>query len=332
MSSVGRSRSLSLESFSTISSDSSFSSAVDVAPNTRHRLYFFNDTRSVIFQLDDGTQYKVHRYPLSKRSREFAAQYLSDADENAVKRLEGVSRRDFDRFMSLIYPTELGRCDIQTPEEWISILRLAKLWSFEALRVRALAELDNVHCSLVGSATDRIVLSREVDVPHWRLQAFEELCLMEEGPSFADVERLGLYAFFEVARIRENRLKATTSGSAAFDLREAVLNAGLAPPTSDPEHTRPPSCELPRAQHPAKQPPSTSKQAGENETTSRCTHAPNSMAPCPADKTYIDSSTARDGKYVCRPLRNLDEWRRARDQDFVAEHQTMTWRRCVGHP
>ncbi|KAL1740294.1 hypothetical protein HDZ31DRAFT_15666, partial [Schizophyllum fasciatum] len=161
-------------------------------------------------QLDDGTLYRVHRYLFERHSPAFAAQYLQaepNADPDGAVRLENVSCLDFDSLLLLMYPSELGACDLSTPQQWISILRLAKRWGFDSLRARALRELDNAAPAAIGTAVDRIMLARELEEPRWLLQALVQLCKAAECPSFADVERLGLRTFYELGRIRENKLK-----------------------------------------------------------------------------------------------------------------------------
>ncbi|KAL1729742.1 hypothetical protein EV714DRAFT_284748 [Schizophyllum commune] len=193
---------------------------------------FFLDSRTVEFVLDDGTLYRVFRYFFELHSPDFVAKHLSNDSSDPIK-LTGVSGVDFDRFLSLMYPSELAGCDVKIPSEWISVLRLAIKWSFPALRARAIKELEQI-----GSVIDKICVAREfgglalgegLDTMQWLLPAFVDACTTPKwlaSVSLDDAERLGASTILQVGRIREELRDA---GAGKFDVAAAIVEAGLAP-------------------------------------------------------------------------------------------------------
>ncbi|KAL1663710.1 hypothetical protein GGF50DRAFT_115802 [Schizophyllum commune] len=204
---------------------------------------FFLDPRTVEFVLDDGTLYRVFRYFFELHSPEFVAKHVLN-DSSGPVQLSGVSGVDFDRFLSLMYPSELAGCDVKTPSEWISVLRLAIKWSFPALRARAIKEIERI-----GNVVDKICVAREfgglelgegLDTQQhddelkalqlWLLPAFTEACTTPKwlaSISLDDAERLGAATILQIGRLREELRDAGTGGE--FGVGKAIRELGLAP-------------------------------------------------------------------------------------------------------
>ncbi|KAL1700673.1 hypothetical protein EV121DRAFT_182793, partial [Schizophyllum commune] len=173
-----------------------------------HPLYYLTDG-NLKLQVHDGTIYNVHRYFFDAYSSRFAEEYLSEVDlvdeeDHAIK-LSDVSRQDFDRFLSLIYPScvSLDVRDIHTADEWLSVLRLATRWSFGDLRALAIRELEPI-----ASAVDKVVIARELGKPEWLLPALVDVCMAPQWLNLEDAERLGIRTVVEVGRIREEMRNA----------------------------------------------------------------------------------------------------------------------------
>ncbi|KAL1760306.1 hypothetical protein FB107DRAFT_287130 [Schizophyllum commune] len=198
--------------------------------NTKKHNRFYMDPRTIQLVLDDGTLYRVFRQSFEEHSSAFATQYLADCSEGELIKLSGVSSVDLDRFLSLMYPSELATCELSTADEWISVLRLAHKWSFAALRTRAIREI-----KLVGTAVDRIVSAREFsdldELQEWLLPAFTETCTASDWlrtTTVDDAERLGAGTLLHIARIREDA-RQTTKKSSICAIERAIIAAGLAP-------------------------------------------------------------------------------------------------------
>ncbi|KAL1692488.1 hypothetical protein GGG16DRAFT_39753, partial [Schizophyllum commune] len=197
------------------------------APTRKHPRFYL-DSRTFEIKLGDGTLYRVFRQSFETHSTAFAAQYLGSSVEDDPIALSGVSAKDLDRFLSLIYPSELATCDLSTADEWLSVLRLAHKWSFPALRTRAIREIH-----LAGSAVDKIAAAREFadieELQGWLLPAFKEACTAPRWlrlASLQDAERLGAGTILAIARIRE---EARDAEEGMYDVERAIVVAGLAP-------------------------------------------------------------------------------------------------------
>lgn len=184
-------------------------------PDRASKLFYLSDG-NVQFELDDGTLYKVHRYFFDKHCPTFAAQYLQDGVQDVVKLL-GVRSVDFDRFLAMIYPSELGQCDIHTVDEWTSILRLATKWSMPALRALAIREIEPQ-----ASPVDKVVIAREFSLGEtWLAPAFTAICDAPKWIEYEDAQRLGLRTVVEIGRIREERPRGKAQKKS--DVSTAVL-------------------------------------------------------------------------------------------------------------
>ncbi|KAL1676953.1 hypothetical protein EV122DRAFT_291556 [Schizophyllum commune] len=201
--------------------------------NTKKHNRFYMDPRTIQLVLDDGTLYRVFRQSFEEHSSAFTTQYLADYSEDNPIKLPGVSSVDLDRFLSLMYPSELATCELSTADEWISVLRLAHKWSFAALRTRAIREV-----KAIGTAVDRIASAREFSdldkLQEWLLPAFTETCTASDWlqtTTVDDAERLGAGTLLHIARIREDARQTTTKSSICA-IERAIVAAGLAPATS----------------------------------------------------------------------------------------------------
>ncbi|KAL1759897.1 hypothetical protein FB107DRAFT_204180 [Schizophyllum commune] len=178
-----------------------------------HRFYLRDG--NVMFELDDGTMYNVHRYFFETHAPKFTEDHLGDPERSTPIKLAGVSSVDFQRFLSIVYPTKLGRCDIHTVDEWTSVLRLATKWSIDSLGELAIEEIKPK-----ASPFDKVTIAREFDLgPGWLLPAFVNICERPNWLNRDEAERLGLPTVVEIGRIREEaRMVGHT-----FDMLAAVL-------------------------------------------------------------------------------------------------------------
>ena len=88
--------------------------------------------------------------------------------------------------------------DLNTLDEWTSVLALATQWLFEGHRQRAITRLSHL-----GSAIDRIVLARRYDVPGWREDAYYQLCVRDEALTLEEGHRLGMEDVILLAELRQ---------------------------------------------------------------------------------------------------------------------------------
>ncbi|KAI5890033.1 uncharacterized protein SCHCODRAFT_02669241 [Schizophyllum commune H4-8] len=171
--------------------------------------------------LDDGTLYNVHRYFFETYAPNFPYEYLYNEGFAPIK-LPGVSSVDFQRFLTIIYPTKLGKYDIKTVDEWTSVLRLATKWSIESLRTLAAEEIVPQ-----ASPFDKVSVAREFELGRdWLVPAFVDICARPQWLNCAEAERLGLPTVVEIGRIRE---EVRTSGP-TFDVHAAIRASEILAP------------------------------------------------------------------------------------------------------
>ncbi|KAI4524608.1 hypothetical protein K525DRAFT_360816 [Schizophyllum commune Loenen D] len=151
----------------------------------------------------------------------FAIEYLPNGGTVPIK-LPGVSSVDFERVLSIIYPTKLGRCDIHTVDERTSVLRLATRCSIASLHDLAIEEIEPK-----ASPVDKVCVAREFDQgQNWLVPAFVDICSRSESLTRAEAERLGLPTVVEISRIRE---EVKASGTILAVLAAVCANEVLIP-------------------------------------------------------------------------------------------------------
>ncbi|KAL1725240.1 hypothetical protein EV714DRAFT_221734 [Schizophyllum commune] len=187
-----------------------------VIPAQAHRFYL--EDGNMKLKLDDGTFYNVHRHFLERHAPRFAELYLRGEQQDILE-IHDVSSIDFQRFLSIIYPSELGVCDIRTVDEWTSVLRLACKWSVISLRQVAIREIEPN-----ATPVDKIVLAREFGLGEaWLLPAFVALGKSSEPLEYEDAERLGLRTVLEIMRINREASRSSES----YDVEAAVRASGV---------------------------------------------------------------------------------------------------------
>ena len=87
--------------------------------------------------------------------------------------------------------------DLQTLEEWVSVLDLATRWEFEAVRQGAIARLQEI-----ASAVDRICIARQFDIEDWLKPTYIELCRRPSSLTLAENTKLGLETATLLADVR----------------------------------------------------------------------------------------------------------------------------------
>ncbi|TRM68903.1 hypothetical protein BD626DRAFT_2612 [Schizophyllum amplum] len=168
-------------------------------------------------QLKDGTLYNVHQYLFETHSPKFAAAYFAIPQHEAIKLPQDVSSTDFERLLSMFYPSELGKTDIQTADEWTSILRLSTKWSIVGLRTLSIHEIE-----AKASDVEKVAVAREFNLgPSWLVPAFTEICTAPKWLAYADAQCLGLCTVVEVGRIREEQ-RLASDRKTVYDVRAAV--------------------------------------------------------------------------------------------------------------
>ncbi|KAI0060587.1 hypothetical protein BV25DRAFT_946750 [Artomyces pyxidatus] len=185
----------------------------------KHPRFYFEDGNTT-FEVEH-VLYHVHRY-FFRDSNILAGATIASA---SPIELQGVKTREFDAFLSIIYPD--GRnyktCELTTVDEWTSVLRLATEWGFVSIRGLAVERL-----GVIASAVDKIVLAHAHALRAWLAPAYAELCVRAAPLSAAEGRRLGVEEVLLVCAMRES----TRDAVPLFSEEEIVLRVAehLCPP------------------------------------------------------------------------------------------------------
>ncbi|KAF7289297.1 BTB domain-containing protein [Mycena indigotica] len=173
-----------------------------------HPRFYFRDG-NVIFKVED-TLYRVHRYFFDRDSVIFSSMFTlppgagqrpeGETPESPIL-LEGVKKLDFDRFLTILYPSNFLTRDTHSAIEWTSVLSLATRWDFVSLRTLAITKLAALTSSI--SPAERIAIARAYDIQEWLAPAFFTLCTRAEALTLAEGRCLGLDDSIRVGQVRQ---------------------------------------------------------------------------------------------------------------------------------
>ncbi|KAI0250018.1 hypothetical protein BJV78DRAFT_1376972 [Lactifluus subvellereus] len=201
--------------------DSAYPRADD--PFIRHERYFFKDGN--ITFLVDFTLYCIHRYFFSRDSEYFATLFtqlgaLDHEPLSTIISLGDIECRDFDAFLSVIYPENFEEHNLSY-EEWVSVLHLSTRWGFASIRQLALA------FTAPPTPYDRLLLARAHSVDHWVLPALSALCERTAPLSLDEARQMKIDDVVLVATARENICNSTLRvDTAEIPRRVEVAQAG----------------------------------------------------------------------------------------------------------
>ncbi|KAI0002243.1 hypothetical protein BJV74DRAFT_765818 [Russula compacta] len=189
----------------------------------RHHKYFFKDGN--ITFLVDGTLYCVHRYFFFRDSIYFSTRFsqLDIRDHEAfptIVSLGDIERKDFDAFLSILYPENFEGVDLSY-EEWRSVLHLSTRWGFASIRKLALNTIKP------PTPHDRLWLARTYSVDDWVLHALSALCERRAPLSLDEARQMSIEDVVLVATVREDiRNHALQVDAAEIPLRVEAAQAG----------------------------------------------------------------------------------------------------------
>ena len=194
----------------------------------------------------DSILYNVHRHFFCRDSNEFATRLSRlPAQEQAsppVISLENVKSKDFDAFLSILYPlcvllAKISTSQVVDPhifflardfnsteersfEELSSILDLSTRWGFASIREMA------IRCLKPPTPLRRLILGRKYAIEQWILPALQELCerplpLAPDEACLLNIEDVALVGSVRES-VRSHTL--TVAPPAIMDCIEALRN------------------------------------------------------------------------------------------------------------
>ncbi|KIM85851.1 hypothetical protein PILCRDRAFT_5473 [Piloderma croceum F 1598] len=192
----------------------------------RHPEFFFADD-NVIFQVEN-TRYKMHRYFFQRDSEIFASIFAlptgpgqGSSEYNPI-RLVGVKIHDFDLFLSMLYPHQIGVYSATTVDEWTAILNLAAKWKFESIKDLAIRQL-----ALIGSPIDKIVLGQRHGVTDWLLDSYRAICERSDALTLDEANRLGMENVVKISSLRQDIRRVGSLGRITVSLDVLKQTFGL---------------------------------------------------------------------------------------------------------
>ncbi|KAJ3559669.1 hypothetical protein NM688_g194 [Phlebia brevispora] len=187
----------------------------------RHPRFYLTDG-TIIIRLQD-TLYKIHLHFLTSYSELFHSTFSlqpqrpteGTLDEDPV-RIEDVGPNDFDKLLSLFYPLDVIKGDLESFEDWVAVLRVSSRLDFQRHRELAITKL-----SSFALPADKIQLSKQFDVDQWLGPAYKALCLRDQPLTVDEAYKIGLEDAVKIAAVRDGLAKfggaRSTRAAALFE-------------------------------------------------------------------------------------------------------------------
>jgi hypothetical protein len=173
----------------------------------------------------ENTEYCIHRSLVEIHAPDWLRDLEGSIEPIA---LENVTTSELDALLCIMYPTyvcpplspslelnvshsDICRRDLSAAADWTSVLRLATRWHFASFRTLALQNLEPI-----ASPLQKLLLARELDIPHWLLPGHIALCMREELLSLGEMQLLPLQDVHLIVTVRErlhtSKIAATIQG------------------------------------------------------------------------------------------------------------------------
>ncbi|TFK62963.1 hypothetical protein BDN72DRAFT_341457 [Pluteus cervinus] len=104
---------------------------------------------------------------------------------------------DFERFLSVLLPRDVGQYDVSFLEEWTSVLHISHKLQCPSVRKLAINQM-----TPLTSAVDKVVLGHKYDISEWVSEGYIALCQREAPISAEEGHRLGVEDVVHISNIR----------------------------------------------------------------------------------------------------------------------------------
>ncbi|KAJ3503638.1 hypothetical protein NMY22_g18181 [Coprinellus aureogranulatus] len=162
------------------------------ACDPEHKYYY--DT--AVFEVE-GTLYRVAKYPFVKWSRSVFPDMFSlpqgsgdnregETDENPI-RLPGCTKLEFENLLDVLHPVDHLGIPTLSKEEWINILKLARLWDMPKIATVSIEQLSALDLTPV----EKVYLGKAHGVPQWLRDGYMALMLDISQLRLDDMKVLG---------------------------------------------------------------------------------------------------------------------------------------------
>jgi len=134
--------------------------------------------------------YRLHRYLFKKSSWFF--------NFNNQPNYFVFSKKDFDRFLSILYPSDYCKHECETAEEWTSVLLVADHGGMQDIRKLAINKL--AECA---GPVDKITLGHRYNIKEWLGPAYLTLAMRKEPLSGEEGRKIGVEALVRIAALKD---------------------------------------------------------------------------------------------------------------------------------
>ncbi|VDB94152.1 unnamed protein product [Peniophora sp. CBMAI 1063] len=173
--------------------------------------FYFN---SIVFRAGK-THFKVPAYALPTEDGVFSAMFEfpnkngeGSSDRNPIRLPEEVTAMDFRSFLKACIPMP---DNVEPPKltvhEWMSVLKLSKMWCLEDLSEQANEGADDEVSAIADAAADgilqKILLGKQYSISRWLLEEYESLGKRDTYLSASERTVLGVETSFRISELRE---------------------------------------------------------------------------------------------------------------------------------
>ncbi|TFK62675.1 hypothetical protein BDN72DRAFT_964397 [Pluteus cervinus] len=191
------------------------------------RFYLIDDF--VVLEVE-STLFRLPAFILRSNSPKLKLLIGNNQGPSTTRRIElkSVSVVDFERFLLVFLPAQVGEYEIALPGEWASVLHVANVLDFPAIRKLAIDQLESV-----ASPIDRIVLGRKYDFSKLVASGYVELCQRKAPITLLEGHSLGMSDVIDISSIRHHLRSA---GDDAEISEDSVLEVCSEPGRQVLEH------------------------------------------------------------------------------------------------
>ncbi|VDC03779.1 unnamed protein product [Peniophora sp. CBMAI 1063] len=219
-------------SSSSVASDAEQPSRVSTSgasDEVKHSRFYYEDgSLSVMVK---GTLFRVHGSVFASLSPFWAQKLQSRSDSSdAIHEINDKTANDLASFLSVVYPRNFTRHEVETAAEWSAVLRFATMWQFDAVQQLSIQQLDRC-----VQPVDRLVLAREFYITDWLPRAFASLIMREQPLTWDEMRVLDLKDVAQITTARESVARQSLPVDEQIVLRyvhEHILKGADATPAS----------------------------------------------------------------------------------------------------
>ncbi|ETW81135.1 hypothetical protein HETIRDRAFT_102171 [Heterobasidion irregulare TC 32-1] len=111
-------------------------------PDKSPKSFKFSFPDGNVILLIEGTLYHLHHYLFIRHSSKSAAEFLQyTSDNDTLIKLDATDKQGFEALLSILYPLDFTRPNIEGVASWVSVLHIATEWGFKTIRELAIQSL-----------------------------------------------------------------------------------------------------------------------------------------------------------------------------------------------